>query len=117
VDWKLPSIQSQKDGEKTMGHLGVSTINSFEKNYMIIINHHANHGEQITKQRVVFLIVCWKGKYREIARQLKDKYMEFLRMSQSEQLTEIGNAKQYLSSQIITEVSETCYGTKVIYKI
>lgn len=43
--------------------------------------------------------------------------MEFLRLPLAERVIELENAKQYLSDGMITEVSETCYGTKEIYKI
>ena len=84
------------------GHLGVSQIYSEEKNYCIILLHHDKHGKEITKSRVNFLILCWKGLWREKARTLRDKYYEFLGLSESDQKLAIEFAKEKIKESFVT---------------
>jgi len=85
-----------------MGHLGTSQLYSDQKNMNIILLHHDKHGEAITKQRVNFLIFCWKNRHKERARDYQKRYYEFLRMSQTQQQTEIENAKQQTQKEYVT---------------
>ena len=91
-----------KRGDKIMGHLGVSQIYSDQKNMNIILLHHEKHGEAITKQRVNFLIFCWKNRHKERARDYQARYYQFLRMSRTQQQTEIENAKMQIQKEYVT---------------
>lgn len=89
-----------------MGHLGVSQLYSDQKNMDIILLHHARHGEALTKRRVTFLILCWKGRHRERARMYKHEYERFLSLSQTEQQRLIAKAKEEIERQrVILKVS------------
>ena len=85
-----------------MGHLGTCQIYSFEKNRAIILLHHEKHGEATTKQRTSFLILCWKGRHRETARQLKTEYDNFLRLPEYKQKDELEQAKKLIERQYVT---------------
>lgn len=85
-----------------MGHLGTCQIYSFEKNRAIILLHHEKHGKEITKSRVNFLIMCWKGMHRETARQLKTEYDNFLSLPEYQQKQELEHAKNLIERQYVT---------------
>ena len=85
-----------------MGHLGVSQIYSDQKNMNIILLHHANHGESITKSRVNFLIACWRDRHRERAREYQKRYYEFLRLSPTQQQEAIEQAKREIQKEYVT---------------
>ena len=85
-----------------MGHLGTSQLYSDQKNMNIILLHHEKHGEPLTKSRVNFLILCWKDRHRERAREYQKRYYEFLHMSQTQQQAEIEKAKMEIQKEYVT---------------
>jgi len=89
-------------GKKIMGHLGTSQIYSDQKNFNIILLHHEKHGEPLTKSRVNFLILCWKDRHRERAREYQKRYYEFLRLSPTQQQEAIEQAKREIQKEYVT---------------
>ena len=85
-----------------MGHLGTSQIYSDQKNFNIILLHHEKHGEPLTKSRVNFLILCWKDRHRERAREYQKRYYEFLRLSPTQQQEAIEQAKREIQKEYVT---------------
>ena len=85
-----------------MGHLGTSQIYSDQKNFNIILLHHEKHGEPLTKSRVNFLILCWKDRHRERAREYQKRYYEFLRLTPTQQQEAIEQAKQEIQKEYVT---------------
>jgi len=89
-------------GKKIMGHLGTSQIYNDQKNFNIILLHHEKHGEPLTKSRVNFLILCWKDRHRERAREYQKRYYEFLRLSPTQQQEAIEQAKREIQKEYVT---------------